>query len=141
MVTPTVDVAVALVQRDGRWLVALRRADAHLGGVWEFPGGKRRADESAAAAAIRELREECAVQAVARATLDPIRHEYADRTVILTPVLCDWVAGEGGALENDGCRWVTPAELSRLTMPAANAELIAAIRARRAARRCGAEPG
>ncbi len=120
------DVALALLWRAGRWLVARRPAGAHLGGLWEFPDGKRHAAETSAAAALRELAEECAVAAVAVHVLPPVVCEYTDRVVQLTPVLCRWRAGEPRALANDGCRWVTSAELAVLDMPAVNAEIVSA---------------
>lgn len=117
-------VAVAIVRRDGFWLVARRRANVHLGGLWEFPGGKLRDDESAEDAAIRELREECAVDADAIRALPPQTHEYDDRLIVLTPVLCRWIAGEGAALDAEECRWVDSRGLAALEMPPLNAALI-----------------
>jgi len=117
-------VAIALVHRDGRWLVARRHDDAHLGGLWEFPGGKREPDETPEEAAVRELMEECGVQAVAEMTLPPLRHEYPERVVDITPVICRWQAGEAHTIGNAECRWATLAELRRLEMPAANAFIL-----------------
>jgi len=119
-----VDIALALVHRDQRWLVAQRHPDAHLGGLWEFPGGKREPDEHPAAAAIRELREECGIHALAEQTLDPIYHEYPDRCVNITPVICRWQAGEAQPLGNQTTRWVTLGELRQLKMPPVNADVI-----------------
>ena len=127
MSKPVIHVAVAVVQRDRLWLVARRRQDAHLPGVWEFPGGKLRQGESPAAAAIRELREECAIEAVAERRLRPVTGEYADRRVSITPVACRWRSGEPQPVGNDECRWVSLSELRALTMPPVNAEIIAQI--------------
>lgn len=121
---PVFEVALALVHQGERWLVARRRADAHLGGLWEFPGGKCEPGESARAAAVRELLEECGVQAVAERELPPVTCEYAERIVHLKPVICRWEAGEPQALGNEECRWVSPAELRQLQMPAVNAGII-----------------
>ena len=123
------EVVVPLVPRDGRWLVAKRRADAHLGGLWEFPGGKCEPGEDPPTTAIRELFEECGVQAEAEDVWTPLTWDYGDRLVRITPVLCRWVAGEGRALASEACRWVTVDELCRLEMPAVNAEILRAIRA------------
>jgi mutator protein MutT len=124
---PTRRIALALVFDGERWLVARRRAEAHLGGLWEFPGGLCEPGESVAEAALRELREECDVAARAEAVWDTVRCEYADRIVELTPVVCRWVAGTARALASEECRWVTVAELAALPMPAANAALVRAI--------------
>jgi mutator protein MutT len=55
---PTVEVAAGLIIRDGNILIAQRRSNAHLGGLWEFPGGKRKPDESFEACLVREVMEE-----------------------------------------------------------------------------------
>lgn len=117
-------VALALVHRDGRWLVARRLPNAHLGGLWEFPGGKSEANESPETTALRELMEECQVRAVAHRRLAPFIVEYAERTVELNPVICEWCSGEAISIESEECRWVTLAELRRLEMPAVNAEIV-----------------
>jgi 8-oxo-dGTP diphosphatase len=124
MSIPVIQVAVALVYRDTRWLVARRRPDAHLGGLWEFPGGKCEPNEQAATTAVRELQEECGLHAVAERTLEPIFHEYPDRSVNITPVVCRWQAGEPRPLGSETTRWVPFAELRRLRMPPVNADII-----------------
>ena len=134
---PTHDVALALVARGDEWLVARRHADAHLGGLWEFPGGKQHPGEAAADAAVRELLEECGVRAVALRALPACVCEYEDRVVRLTPVLCRWTAGVPQALGNEVCRWAATAELAALEMPAVNAGIIGAALAARAELDCG----
>ncbi len=124
MSKPEHRVALALVQRGGRWLIAKRAADVHLAGAWEFPGGKLLPGESAADGAVRELLEECGVRADARAVLPEVRCEYEDRIVHLTPVVCRWRAGEPQPLGNEGCRWASPAELAQLPMPAVNSGIV-----------------
>lgn len=117
-------VAIALVRRGSRWLVARRHQKAHLGGLWEFPGGKCETGETPQVAATRELREECGVLAVAERTLTPIRFDYGDREVVITPVICAWTAGDARPLESQECRWVSLAELRELAMPAANEQVV-----------------
>lgn len=129
MKKPTYNVALALVRNDGQWLVARRPRSVHLGGLWEFPGGKCHASETPAQAALRELLEECGVQAEVRYVLDTVPFEYEDRIVHLTPVLCRWLAGRPQALASEACRWVSDAELDGLDMPAVNAGIIRAARA------------
>jgi mutator protein MutT len=124
MAKPVLEVGLALVVHDGRWLVARRARDAHLGGLWEFPGGKRLPDEPLAQTAVRELLEECDVRATALHVLDPVVHEYEDRIVHLTPVLCRWQAGEPRPLGADACQWATLDELRQLDMPPPNAAII-----------------
>jgi mutator protein MutT len=121
---PVFDVALALVHRDGRWLVTKRYPHAHLGGLWEFPGGKCGPDETPMHTALRELREECRVQAVVQHSLDRLTHDYGDRVVNITPVICRWESGEAQPVASQECRWVSREELARLEMPAINADIL-----------------
>lgn len=127
MVKPAHFVALALVRRGTRWLVARRPDDHHVGGVWEFPGGKQRPGELPAQTALRELYEECGVQADVERVATAVEWEYEDRRVRLTPVVCRWRAGRARPLGNAGCRWVTAAQLRELTMPPANAAIVAGV--------------
>ncbi len=127
MPKPTHHVALALVHRLDRWLVARRPPNVHLGGLWEFPGGKCEADELPQQAALRELREECRVEATAERCLPPVQYDYEDRVVSLTPVICRWATGAGQPLAGQECRWVTTAELQSLEMPAANEPILRAL--------------
>lgn len=124
---PVHEVALALVKRDGRWLVARRRHDVHLPGMWEFPGGKREGDESATMTALREVKEECGIEAVALREGEAVLAEYDDRRVRLTPVVCQWLAGEPRPLGCAECRWVDAGELAGLNMPAVNAGIVAQV--------------
>jgi mutator protein MutT len=123
--TTEIEVAIALVWRGERVLVTKRLEGAHLGGLWEFPGGKLRLEESPDAAAVREVLEETGVLARARGCRAPIDWRYPERTVRLHPVDCDWVKGEGATRGVAALRWATLTELRELEFPAANATLIA----------------
>lgn len=121
---PVRRVAIAIVLREGRYLVAKRHPDAHLGGLWEFPGGKFEATETAQQAALRELREECGIEALPERSLRQFRHDYGDRIVEITPTICRFASGEARPLGSVECRWVSLQELRELKMPAANAEIL-----------------
>jgi mutator protein MutT len=118
-------IALALVWRDGRLLVTRRPEGVHLAGFWEFPGGKLRPGETARACAEREVAEETEVVARAESERAPILWDYADRSLLLLPVNCVWVAGEGARREVAGLRWVLPEELGALEFPPANGALVA----------------
>lgn len=109
--------------------MARRHAHVHLGGYWEFPGGKCEDGENACGAAVRELLEECAVRAAALRALPAVRCDYGDRVIEITPVLCRWESGEGLPLGCAECRWVTLGELAALPMPPMNAEIVAQLKA------------
>ena len=126
-----IDVAIALVWKDGHLLVSRRLEQAHLGGYWEFPGGKLEAGESAKACAEREVLEEVAVAVRARAERSRIVYEYEDRVVTLLPVDCDWLSGEPAPLRVAEVRWANPNELAELRFPPANEPLLSDLALRR----------
>lgn len=121
---PALEIALALCFRDGHVLVTRRKADAHLGGFWEFPGGKRHAEETFEACAVRELEEETGVTSRAVRALAPIAWDYAERHVVLHPIECEWSAGDGELREVADLRWVRGDELRTLAFPPANAGLV-----------------
>lgn len=124
MSAPVIDIAVALVHKSGRWLVARRHDDVHLGGMWEFPGGKIESGESPERTALRELKEECGVEAHAQQSLEVQAHDYGDRIIRMTPVVCRWSRGEPVALGCAECGWLPLHELSALEMPPINRAII-----------------
>ncbi len=121
---PLVSAAIAVLERDGRYLISRRRAGSHLGGCWEFPGGKRRRGESWPACVRRELREELGVEVVCLGRLSPIRFSYPDRRVRLEVFRCRIVVGRPSPHGAQAIRWVRPRQLARLRFPPANARLI-----------------
>jgi 8-oxo-dGTP diphosphatase len=127
-VTPIHVVAAVLADADGRVLLARRAADAHQGGLWEFPGGKVEPGESVGEALRRELREEIALEVRAHRPLIRVRHAYADRTVVLDVHRVTSWSGEAIGLEGQPLAWVAPGDLDRYPMPAADRPIVTAIR-------------
>ena len=119
-----VEVAIALVWRQGCLLITRRLREAHLGGLWEFPGGKCLPGETPEACAEREVREEVGVACRATALRSPIQFVYPDRTVRLHPVDCDYAGGAPRPLEVAEWAWVRPSDLGRYDFPPANAGLL-----------------
>ena len=122
------DVAAGLVFRGGKLLITLRHADAHLGGLWEFPGGKREPDETFEECLARELREELGIEVTVGKILESLDHEYPDRTVHLRFFRCVWRQHEPQPIGCAALTWVTPAELNDYTFPAADARLLEMLR-------------
>jgi 8-oxo-dGTP diphosphatase len=125
MSRPIVDVAIGLVWKDSRLLIARRPAGVHLGGFWEFPGGKVEAGETPQAALLRELREEVGVEAESFGERAQLEFTYPDRTVRIHPIDCRWLSGEPHPAGCEEPRWVALAELSAYEFPPANAPLLA----------------
>jgi 8-oxo-dGTP diphosphatase len=121
----SIDVAVAVVRNEaGELLVTRRRDDAHQGGLWEFPGGKREDGESITAALRRELREELAIDLLTHRPLLVVEHDYGDRHVRLVVHIVDSFRGDPRPCEGQPMRWVAPADLGELAFPAANAVIV-----------------
>jgi len=129
---PSVEVAAGLVFRDGKLLITQRHADAHLGGLWEFPGGKREANESFEECLIRELREELGVEVSVGELVESIHHEYPGKAVYLRFFRCQWKKNEARALGCSAIEWVSVSELGGHDFPAADARLLERLRRDRA---------
>jgi 8-oxo-dGTP diphosphatase len=119
-----VQVAAGLIMQDGCYLIARRKPDVHLGGLWEFPGGKREAEESLEDCLRRELREELGIEVTQPIFYRVFRHEYPEKSVELHFFRCSVRAGQARALDCEELRWVAPEELSRFEFPAADRALI-----------------
>ena len=122
---PTIEVSAGLVFRDGKLLITQRHADAHLGGLWEFPGGKREGDESFESCLARELREELGIEVAVRELVETVEHDYGDKRVLLKFFRCEWLANEPQALGCPAFKWVSHNELAGYSFPAADAQLLA----------------
>jgi len=121
---PVIDVAAALLFRDGKLLITQRHADAHLGGLWEFPGGKREAEETFEACLARELREELGIEVAVGELVESLTHAYPEKTVHLKFYRCRWLQNEPQPLGCAALQWVRPAELRKYAFPAADARLL-----------------
>ena len=124
MLTPTIDVAAALVFRDGKLLITQRYLKAHLGGLWEFPGGKREPDETFEQCLVRELREELGIEVAVGDLLESLTHAYPEKTVHLRFYRCLWKEHEPQPLGCAAFKWVTAAQLQDYSFPAADARLL-----------------
>jgi 8-oxo-dGTP diphosphatase len=121
---PVVNAAIAIVVRDGRVLVAQRKADDTLGGLWEFPGGQCEDGETLEQCLHRELREELDIAAMPLRQLDVIEHDYPYALVRLHPFVCRHLEGEAKLIECQDACWIKPAALRDYEFPPANDHLI-----------------
>lgn len=114
-------VTAAVVLRDGRLLLARRRDGDHMGGRWEFPGGKVHAGEAPAAALARELAEELGVEAAVESPLTFVHWDYPEKRILLLFFRCRLVSGEPRPLECAEAGWFDPAEVAGLDLAPADA--------------------
>ncbi len=123
-------VACALIDADGRVLVAQRPPGRTMAGMWEFPGGKIEAGETPEAALVRELAEELGID-VTHECLAPLSfasHGYEAFHLLMPLYVCrKWVGNLTGH-EGQNLKWVFPRDLYDLDMPAADIPLIAILR-------------
>ena len=126
----TLVAAAALIDPDGRVLLAQRPEGRTMAGLWEFPGGKLEPDETPEAALIRELREELAVetQASCLAPLSFASHAYADFHLLMPLYACRKWSGPARAREGQALKWVGVRELRTYPMPPADLPLIPILR-------------
>ncbi|KQR84015.1 (deoxy)nucleoside triphosphate pyrophosphohydrolase [Sphingomonas sp. Leaf343] len=123
-------VAAALIDAHGRVLMQQRPEGKAHAGLWEFPGGKVEAGESAEAALVRELSEELGIT-VDRDALTPRSFSTliaGDRHLVLLLYAVRRWRGEPVPIEASALRWDTPEALAKLPMPPADVPLVAALR-------------
>lgn len=119
--------ACALIDADGRILVAERPQGKSMAGLWEFPGGKVEDGERPEDTVIREMHEELGIT-IREACLSPFTfasHSYPDFHLVMPLFLCRRWEGIVIPRENQRVKWVSPRDLRKLAMPPADIPLIA----------------
>jgi 8-oxo-dGTP diphosphatase len=122
--------AVALIDVDGRILLAQRPADKPMAGLWEFPGGKVEEGETPEAALIRELEEELGLD-ITESCLAPLifaSHAYDDFHLLMPLYLCRVWRGQPIAKEGQALKWVRLEKFDDYPMPPADVPLVAILR-------------
>jgi 8-oxo-dGTP diphosphatase len=111
----------------GQFLACLRPAGKHLGGLWEFPGGKVEPGELPETALARELMEELAVEVEVGLPLGTVTWDYPDRSILLRPFCCRITGGELRALEHEKLHWSAPEHFHELTWAPADLPILCEI--------------
>ena len=123
-----IEVAAGLIRREGRYLIARRKAGVHLAGYWEFPGGKREPGESLEECLHRELLEELNVRIDVPVPYGIVRHDYPEKVVELHFFRCAIEAGDAQPIECAELRWVFPDEFAQYKFPPADEVILDALR-------------
>jgi 8-oxo-dGTP diphosphatase len=119
-----VDVAVGVIKRGDKIYISKRADGLHQGGKWEFPGGKREANETIEQALARELSEEIGIKVTKQSHFILIEHDYGDKKVRLDVRLVEGFEGKEHHQEGQQSQWVDINELSQFTFPDANKVII-----------------
>jgi mutator protein MutT len=124
----TIEVAAGLVFRAGKLLITQRYSDAHQGGLWEFPGGKREPTETFEQCLHRELKEELGIEVQVLESIETVTHQYPEKTVLLQFFHCVWMRHEPQSLGCPDFRWIVRDQLASFQFPPADARLLEKLR-------------
>lgn len=127
-VSVPIPVAAALVFEEGRLLIAQRQADKHLGGLWEFPGGKLERGESFEDCLRRELREELGIEVSVGSLFASAQYSYPIGILRIQFYQCVLKSGKPKAIECQSFKWVACDELDSFAFPSADASLLRKIK-------------
>lgn len=121
---PSIEVAAGVVFKNNRLLITRRKKDDYLGGLWEFPGGKRKPGETFEECLKRELMEELGIEVKVGELLWSMTHNYPDIQVHLRFFFCTNIKGEPTPIGCDAVEWITREQLSEYKFPEADAMLV-----------------
>ncbi len=114
--TPHYDVTAAIIHHRGKYLITQRPLDKLLGGLWEFPGGKREDGESLQACLEREIEEELGMTIKAGEQRLTLKHAFTHFKITLHVFEAEWLEGKPHALQVADFKWVKPGELGSYAM-------------------------
>ena len=124
---PTLSVVAGVLVADGRTLIAQRQRDQHGSGLWEFPGGKYEAGESASDALIREMYEELGIKIADLSLFSRVEHDYPERAVEIEFYRVGSWRGRPVGREGQRIKWQSIAELNQIDFLPANEPLVKAL--------------
>jgi mutator protein MutT len=124
MTKKQIEVAAALIKQDGKYLITQRLPDSHLGLYWEFPGGKRKPEESLEDCLKREILEELGLIIGVGNLVNACEHEYEDRVIKLFFYEGKILAGTPAPIECHDFKWLSPEDMKTADFPPADIEVI-----------------
>ena len=119
-----VEVVAGIILKENKVFIALRLADQHQGGFWEFPGGKVESGEPLELALKRELQEEVGITPLSCQHFETLEHDYGDKQVRLHFYKVDDFSGTASGVEGQEVAWVSLAKLANFQFPQANKPIV-----------------
>lgn len=124
---PHYDIAVGVVWKRRKILIGRRKTDQMLGGLWEFPGGKKQLGETLQETVAREIREETGLVVTVGEPYCVVKHAYTHFKITLTAFRCDYVSGKEVPHTTDLLKWISPHALLDYPFPKANRRVTEAV--------------
>ncbi len=122
------EIGIGLVfNNNGQLLIDQRLENSRMGGMWEFPGGKKESDESIEKTIAREIKEELGIEVNVEERFLSFVHSYSHKKLHFIVHLCNWKSGEPKPLASQKLLWVNPSRLLDFPFPAANTKIISAL--------------
>ena len=122
--SPHYDIGIGIIWKDGKVLIGKRKSDQMLGGLWEFPGGKKKENENIEQTVLREINEETNLIVELGHKEPVIKHAYSHFKITLHPFHCVYVSGELKNKSTSKIQWVNPEQLDKYPFPTANKKLV-----------------
>ena len=125
---PIQEIGIGIVfNKKGELLIAQRMESSSMGGMWEFPGGKKESDETIENTIEREIKEEIGIKVNVGEKLLSFIHSYSHKKLHFTVHLCEYLSGDPTPIASQKLFWVTPGQLFAFPFPAANTKIISAL--------------
>ena len=122
---PTKEIGIGIVfNKHGELLIDQRPEDSNMGGMWEFPGGKKESTESIEETIAREINEELGIDIKVGEKLLSFTHAYSHMKLHFIVHICTWISGNPKPLASQKVIWVYPSQLCDFPFPAANTKII-----------------
>jgi 8-oxo-dGTP diphosphatase len=122
-----INVTAAIILHNNRVLATRRAPHKHLGGYWEFPGGKIELGETPEQSLARELQEELGITVRVGEHFYSNQHTYGDKRIMLMAYFCTWGAGELILNDHDAIQWCSALELASLNWAPADIPIVQAL--------------
>ena len=124
-INPFLEIGLGIIfNQNGELLIDQRLESSSMGGMWEFPGGKKKPDESIEETIEREIEEELGIVVKSGVKLLSFEHAYSHKKIHFTVHLCEWKSGAPKPLTCQKLLWVSPEKLFKFPFPAANQKII-----------------